>query len=32
MDVAAKVIIAGCNGSVLQRPKALVEPLDGSKF
>jgi len=23
---------AGCNGSVIQRPKALVEPLDGSKF
>jgi hypothetical protein len=27
-----KVITAGCNGSVIQRPKALVEPLDGSKF
>ncbi|MFA6714145.1 MAG: hypothetical protein WCS27_02155, partial [Victivallaceae bacterium] len=23
---------AGCNCSVIQRPKALVEPLDGSKF
>jgi hypothetical protein len=22
---------AGCNGSVIQRPKALVEPFDGSK-
>jgi hypothetical protein len=22
----------GCNASVIQRPKALVEPLDGSKF
>jgi hypothetical protein len=27
-----KIKNGGCNASVIQRPKALVEPLDGSKF
>jgi hypothetical protein len=31
-DKAKKIKNGGCNASVIQRPKALVEPLDGSKF
>jgi hypothetical protein len=32
MAPTKKIKKGGCNASVIQRPKALVEPLDGSKF